>query len=81
MAYTRMIHTCASFGCDCTQLDADRMLALLKVLQTMPVPADTAKLLASAPERAACQAEPQIFLQLALPAMRQTYPPFHEPYS
>jgi len=50
MVHMGKVYTCASFRCDRTQLNADRMLALFKMLQTVPVPSNTAKLLTSASE-------------------------------
>jgi len=58
--------TCISFGRDRSQFDAERMRTLFKVRQRVTVPADAAIELAPAAERAACEAEPEVLLELAL---------------
>ena len=63
--------TCTTFGCDCAQLNANRMLGLLEVLQAMPIPADPTKLLTTAAKRATSQTQPEVLLEVALRAVRQ----------
>ena len=40
--------TCITLRCDSSQLDADRMLRLLVMVEAVPIPANPAKLLTSA---------------------------------
>ena len=49
------------------------MTGILKVLKTMSISASRAELLASAAKRAANQTEPEIFLEIALTTMFESY--------
>lgn len=57
---------------DGPQFHAGGVTRCLKMRKAVSVPARSAELLAPAAERAADQAKPEVFIQLALRAVRQT---------